>query len=394
MKKILSINTTSFFSTGTIIKNIENALGDKYEFYHATADAEGDKSFTIIKSSAMREWKKVPSQLFGEDGFLFKKETKELIDWIDSVKPDLIHVHNLHGYYTNSEMVMNYAFKHNIPVIFTMHDCWSFTGRCANFDCVHCDKWKVGCGNCKHKNVYPLTRLFDNSKKQWQKKKKMFVGHNITFVTPSNYLANLAKQSFLKDENIHTINNGIDMSIFSNKITDIDLPKEIDINKRILLSIAYPFTKEKGLEDINRLQSMIDEDKYQIVVVGVEEDKKTVDGIIRIPPTTDKRFLALLYQKAYAFLCFTYQDTYPTVLLETIACGTPAITYDVGGCTEIIVDGVTGYSVKVGDVEEAYKKIEEIDSINRDKCQKVGLTHSIENFTKEYEKLYKSILGE
>ena len=95
MKKILSINTTSFFSTGTIIKNIENALGDKYEFYHATADAEGDKSFTIIKSSAMREWKKVPSQLFGEDGFLFKKETKELINWIDSVKPDLIHIHNL-----------------------------------------------------------------------------------------------------------------------------------------------------------------------------------------------------------------------------------------------------------------------------------------------------------
>lgn len=394
MKKILSINTTSFFSTGAIIKNIENALGDKYEFYHATADAEGDKSFTIIKSSAMREWKKVPSQLFGEDGFLFKKETKELINWIDSVKPDLIHIHNLHGYYTNSEMIMNYAFEHNIPVIFTMHDCWTFTGRCAYFDSVGCEKWKTGCGNCKYKKSYPKTRLFDLSKKQWLKKKRLFSGHNITFVAPSEWLRRYTKESFLKDENVLVINNGIQTDIFAEKIEGYCLPQGIDANKKIILSVAYPFTPQKGLNDINKLQNLIDQNKYQIVVVGITDEFKTMDGIIRVNPTKDKRYLAFLYQHAYVFVSFTYQDNYPTVLLETIAAGTPAIAYDIGGCPEIVIDGKTGYCVPVGDVEKAYERINEIDSINKDKCKKIGLTHSIENFTKEYEKLYKSILDE
>lgn len=394
MKKILSINGTSFYSTGTIIKNIESSLKDRYIFYRATADEKNDYAYLITGKYIVRQSGKIPAQLFGQDGFMYSHETKKMIKWIDKIKPDLIHIHNVHGYFMNVELLMKYIFKHNIPVVYTMHDCWTFTGRCAYFDGVGCEKWKTGCGRCRYKKSYPKTRLFDLSKKQWIKKKELFTGHNITFVAPSEWLKRYTKESFLKDENVLVINNGIQTELFSEIIDGYCLPEGVDGNKKIILSVAYPFTPQKGLDDINKLQSMIDKNKYQIIAVGVTDEFKTSDGIIRVSPTKDKKFLAFLYQHAYVFVSFTYQDNYPTVLLETIAAGTPAIAYNIGGCPEIVIDGKTGYCVDVGDVDSAYLKIKQIDKIDRKICKHIGTSHSISSFVKKYGKIYEHILGE
>lgn len=394
MKKILSINGTSFYSTGTIIKNIESSLKDSYVFYRATADEQSKYAYLITGKYLVRQSGKIPAQLFGQDGFMYSHETKKMIKWIDSIRPDLIHIHNVHGYFMNVELLMNYIFEHNIPVVYTMHDCWTFTGRCAYFDGVGCDRWKIGCGKCKYKKSYPKSRLFDFSKKQWNKKKELFSNHNITFVAPSEWLKNYTKDSFLKNERVLVINNGIQTEIFSNKVTKYDLPKGIDVNKKIILSVAYPFTPQKGLNDLNRLQSIIDTSEYQIVAVGVTNEFKTVDGIVRVAPTKDKEFLAFLYQNSYVFVSFTYQDNYPTVLLESIAAGTPAISYNIGGCPEIVIDGKTGFCVDVGDVESAYCQIKKIDGINREKCKQIGSSHSVSNFVNNYKEIYKKILGE
>ena len=392
MKKILSINGTSFYSTGTIIKNIESSLCDQYNFYRATADEKSDCAYLITGRYIVRQCGKIPSQLFGQDGFMYNHETKKMIKWIDEIKPDLIHIHNVHGYFMNIELLMKFIFKHNIPVVYTMHDCWAFTGRCAYFDEVGCEKWKTGCGGCISKKSYPKTRLFDLSNKQWLKKKELFVGHNITFIAPSGWLKRYAKDSFLKNENILVINNGVQTETFSKKVEGYSLPIGIDSKKKIILSVAYPFTPQKGLNDINKLQNIIDKNKYQIVAVGVTDEFKTSEGIIRVSPTKDKKFLAFLYQHAYVFASFTYQDNYPTVLLETIAAGTPAITYNIGGCPEIIIEGKTGYCVDVGDIDSAYLRIKQIDKIDRIICKQIGLSHSISSFVKKYDMIYKHIL--
>lgn len=393
MKKILSINGTSFFSTGNIIKALENGLKDKYEFYRVSADETNKHSYQMCKNYHLRQLGKIPTQIFGNDGFTYNNETKKMIKWVDMVKPDLIHIHNVHGYYMNVELFLHYVYEKNIPVVFTMHDCWSFTGRCAHFAGVNCDKWKEGCDKCQFLKSYPPSRLFDTSKKQWLKKKELFSGHNIHYVVPSNWLMNFTKESFLKNEDVRLIHNGFNSSIFLKKINEFELPKEIDPNKKILLSVANPFTKEKGLDDFNKLQSMIDTSIYQIVLMGITEEYKTVPGIIRIPPTKDRDYLAYLYQNAYAFLLFSYQDNYPTVLLESLASSTPAITYDVGGCPEIIKDGYTGYVVKAGDLDTVITRIEQVDKIDKNECKKVGESHSLDVFIKEYDALYSEILS-
>lgn len=392
MKKILSINGTSFYSTGNIIKNIEAGLKDKYDFYRATADEKGDKQYEISGKFIIRQSGKIPAQLFGNDGFEYRHQTKKMIKWIDGVKPDLIHIHNVHGYFMNVELVLEYAYSHNIPVIYTMHDCWTFTGRCAYFDNVNCDKWKTGCGNCKYKNGYPKSRLFDISKSQWLRKKRLFTDHGITFVAPSQWLKNYTVDSFLNKEKVLVINNGIDTSTFKPVKTSCSI-EGVDPSKKIILSIANPFTIEKGLNDINELAKIIDKNKYQIVIVGeVAKKYKLEDGIISAPPTKSKEEIAKYYNMANVFCFFSHQDNYPTVLLESLACGTPVVTFKIGGAPEIVEHNRTGYVVEVGDIQKAYEYIEQIDNIDTKICSEIGKTHSIANFVKEYKELYDLIL--
>ena len=394
MKKIVTINSSSFYSTGTIVNNIASKLSGYYDFYHASADHKDEKTFQVTKNYPIRQLGKVYDQLFDKDGFSYNSQTKKLINWIDSLHVDLIHIHNAHGYYLNLEHVLLYAYKNNIPVVYTMHDCWTFTGRCAYFTGNGCDKWKSGCGDCKFKSSYPKTRLCDDSKNNWERKKRLLTNHNITFVSPSNWLRNFASESFLANEKLMVINNGIDTGLFSKEVTGYELTKGIDPNKKMILSVAFPFTKEKGLEDINQLQDLIDKDEYQIVLVGITDEYKTKEDIIRVAPTKDKNFLAFMYQHAYCFAFFTHQDNYPTVLLESLACGTPIVAFDVGGVPEIVQNNKTGYTVELGNISDAYEKIKEIGKIDRSSCKKIGSEHSIDNFAEQYRLLYKSILGE
>lgn len=392
MKKILSINSHASYSTGGIIKLLENGMKDDFIFYRATPEESDPKNFLISGKYFSRQLGKVFSQLNGSDGFRYKKETKKLIKWIDEIKPDLIHIHNLHGYYINAEMLLNYINSKHIPVIYTMHDCWTFTGRCAVFDAVKCEKWKSGCGRCPYKKQYPLTRLFDSSKKQWLTKKELLTNHSYHYVTPSKWLKDLAMESFLTNEDIRVINNAIDYDLFANNYEGYKLQEDIDPNKKIILSVAYPFTKQKGLDDFNKLQSLIDKDQYQIVLIGITDEYKTVPGIIRVSPIKDKKLLAYYYSKSYAFMFFTQQDNYPTVLLEASASGLPIISYDVGGCKEIVNDKVTGYIIKKNDVEEAKNHLDLIKDINKENCKKEAQKHKISEFVEQYKSLYKSIL--
>lgn len=291
-------------------------------------------------------------------GFFSKKGTRDLIKKIDEYKPDIIHLHCLHGYYINIKILFKYIKNKNIPVVWTFHDCWAFTGHCVHFDDCGCQKWKTGCYNCSQKRAFPNSFFWDNSKVNYQTKKTLFLGvNNLTIVTPSEWLEKITKDSFFSNNKIVTINNGIDIESF--KYTESTLREKYKINdKKIVLGVANTWNESKGLNIFFDLSDKLD-GKYQIVLIGISTEEIGDWGrkIICINKTTNKKELAQWYSVADVFVNPTLEDNYPTVNLEAIACGTPVVTFETGGSAECLKYGV-GASVKKNDIEALKNKIE------------------------------------
>ena len=263
-------------------------------------------------------------------------------------------------------MLFDYLAKSNKKIIWTLHDCWAFTGHCTYFSYVKCSKWKHGCKNCPQKNEYPSSILIDRSHSNWEKKKKLFSSvKNLTIVTPSKWLANLVRKSFLSNSRIVVINNGIDTEIF--KPVDFSrIKKRLKLsNKKILLGVAAVWNKRKGLEDFVKLNQVIDREKYQIILVGLS--KKQIESlpseIIGITRTDSTEELAELYSMAYIFINPTYEDNFPTTNLEAQACGTPVITYKTGGSIESVP--LDNY-VEPGNIRAVLEKLELENGVNRE----------------------------
>lgn len=277
------------------------------------------------------------TRLFDTHGFGSKSATKKFLKWADEFNPDLVWLHNIHGYYINIEMLFDWLkSRPQTQVKWTLHDCWAFTGHCSYFTMANCNKWQTQCSNCPQIKTYPSS-LYDNSKNNFERKKAAFTGvKNMTLITPSKWLADLAKQSFLKEYPVEVIYNTIDKNIF--KPTPSDFRKKYNLeNKKIILGVASVWEERKGLKDFLKLAQVLDE-KYVIVLVGVSDKQiKTLPkNCIGIKRTSSPQELAQIYTAADVFFNPTYEDNYPTVNLEAQACGCPVITYDTGGCRETI----------------------------------------------------------
>lgn len=279
------------------------------------------------------------SRIFDNAGFNSKCSTRKFIKWVKQFDPDIIHLHNLHGYYINVEVLFDYLKKANKPVIWTLHDCWSFTGHCAHFDAVGCNKWLEGeCSSCNHKQEYPSSALFSRAKKNYIRKKNCFCGvEYLRIVTPSEWLADLVKKSFLKEYPVSVISNGIDTSVFTPKETCFKKDNGIE-DKIMVLSVASVWTDKKGFSDFIELSKNLD-DRYVCVMVGVDkkQKEKIPTNMIAIERTNSIQELAEIYSAADVFVNLTYEDTYPTVNLEALSCGTPIVTYPTGGSKEIVI---------------------------------------------------------
>ena len=268
----------------------------------------------------------VKARLFDNEGFNARSATKKLIKWIKHYNPDVIHLHNLHGYYLNVKLLFDYLKTCGKKVVWTLHDCWSFTGHCTHFQVPHCDKWQTECGKCIRAKDYPKA-IFSHAKRNFKRKKQIFCGvPNLTIVTPSKWLAKLVKQSFLKEYPVQVINNGIDLTVF--KPTASDFRKKYGLqNKKVILGVANVWEKRKGFDDFLELAKLISDD-YRIVLVGVTDEqlKKLPPKVIGIKRTNSATELAQIYTAADVLFNPTYEDNYPTVNLEAQACGTPVIT--------------------------------------------------------------------
>ena len=276
------------------------------------------------------------ARIFDNQGLASKKATKEFIEKMEQYKPDVVWLHNIHGYYINYELLFGWIKRHpEMEVRWTLHDCWAFTGHCTHFTIAKCEKWKTHCRDCIQKKEYPTSFLLDASKANYDKKRKAFTGvQHMVIITPSEWLAGLVKESFLKEYPVQVINNTINEEIF--KPTQSNFRKEYGLEeKHIVLGVAVGWESTKGFPDMLLLRKKLDE-SYVIVLVGLTKDqfKLLPEGVMGIERTKNQKQLAEIYTAADVFVNPTHQDNYPTVNLEARACGTPVVTYNVGGSPE------------------------------------------------------------
>lgn len=403
--RIVQINGGAKGSTGKIMMGIaEVARAQGHEVMCASPitttnrDAGEDCGYYRIGTFNSRRVNVALARITGFNGCFAWLETYKLLKKIDEFKPDIIHLHNLHDSYINLSMLFLYIKKHNVPTVWTLHDCWAFTGQCPHFTIVKCDKWKAGCHNCPQYKEYPAS-LYDNTKKMWQLKKKWFTGvKNMTIVTPSEWLAGLARESYLKQYPIEVINNGIDLNVFKPTHSNFREQYGIPGDKYIVLGVSFAWGYRKGLDCFVEMAEKLGE-QYQIVLVGTDDeiDKNLPHNIISIHRTQNQKELAEVYSAADVFVMPTREENYPTVNMEAIACGTPVVTFDTGGSPEML-DDKTGIIVEANDIEATKKAIKDICEKKRCNDEEYIVAYS-KNFDMkkrfaEYIELYANVLEE
>lgn len=399
---IAIINAWTFGSTGHIMLNLaKEARAHGYNVYTfsktwAGMDCSNLKDHYCIGSFFDTRLHGKLSLYTGLNGFFSVIPTIRLIIRLKKIKPDLIHLHNLHGWYVNFPILFRYIKKSRIPVIWTLHDCWSFTGQCPHFTMAGCDKWKRGCFSCPQIHVYPESKV-DVTRLMWKLKKKWFTGiENMTLVTPSKWLAGLVKQSFLKDYPIKVINNGIDLDVFKPAVSDFRQKYGIE-GKYMLLGVSFGWSKRKGLDVFIRLAQQLPEN-YKIVLVGTDDavDDVLPENIISIHRTEDQRELAEIYSAADLFVNPTREENYPTVNMESLACGTPVLTFNTGGSPEIIDDSC-GAVMERNTVDELINIIADFQagklSFSASSCLLRAASFSYTNCYEKYLNLYESLIN-
>lgn len=396
--KVVFINTVcGSGSTGRICADIaRNLIVKNHEvricYGRGSVPADLNKYAVNIESEMGVRLHAIETRLFDNSGFSSRRATKKFIKWLENYNPDIIHLHNLHGYYLNIEMFFDYLKKNNQKIIWTLHDCWPFTGHCAYFDFAGCDKWITQCEKCVQKKEYPKSIFVDNSYNNYTIKRKLFAGlEDMVIVTPSEWLKGLVKVSFLKEYPIKVINNGIDIKQFI--YLKSDLRKRYHIGqKKVILGVASVWNQRKGLEFFLELAQKLN-NNYQIVLIGLNDKQLSAmpSNIIGIKKTESIKNLAEWYSTADVFVNPTLEDNYPTTNLEAQACGTPAITFRTGGSIESVPSRNV---VEVKDVEGLIKRIEEICEEKRNGTFELCKIKSIDEFTNEYIKLYEQIKEE
>lgn len=398
MPKLLIINITcNQGSTGKIAEQIGCMMVEQgWDVYyaHGARRVNTSKLKTIPFSSIKEEYlHALKSLLFDADGLGSIRATRYLVEQIKNIHPDIIHIHNIHGYYLNYKILFNYLNSTDIPIVMTLHDCWNFTGHCTHFVTANCKKWQTGCHDCPLLRIHPKS-LIDKSKRNYSLKRSLFTTNkNIHLVPVSNWLGELLKKSFLKEMDIQVIHNGIDVSIFK------PYNKELS-SKFKILGISNVWNEDKGLLDIYKLREILPINKYEIVLVGMsnKQIKRLPQGITGIIRTANQQELAKLYSDADVLINPTYADTFPTINLEAMSCGTRVVTYRTGGSPESLSEN-TGIVVEKGDVQAMSIAIKTLCTTISDRifASKVCREHVEKNFNKDicfkkYVELFKCIL--
>lgn len=383
MPKLLLINVAlNWGSTGKIVEGIGTlAQTGGWEVFVAHGARYKNLSTTtsIQVSSKVGEWiHYVNSSLFDAQGLGSRCETKQFLKQVEEIKPDIVHIHNIHGCYINYPLLFTYLKEHNIPVVWTLHDCWAMTGHCVHFMRSNCMKWQAMCHHCPQKKTFPSSYLFDRSERNYKLKRDLFTSMPVMHITTvSSWLKGVAEVSYLKKYPVSVVPNGIKTDVFNYEPSDI-LERFGLQGKKLLLAVAIGLDERKGLYDYIKLANKLP-DQYQLMLVGLtEEESKTLpENIIAEKRTNSTRELAAYYSAADALLSLSYEETFGLTIIEAMACGTPAIVYDNTAQPELVTLE-TGMIVPTGDIEALVKAIEEVCSKPKESYSIACRNHSLE----------------
>ena len=385
---VLRVNT----STGRIMQEI-GELAMQHGWRSCIAYSKGRDGIKSCQSEVIPVgnkwstiWHGLETRLFDRHGLASNEATRLFVKQIQELKPDVIHIHNIHGYFLNYQILFDFLAQSNIPVVWTVHDCWLYTGHCYYYSYAGCNKWQTGCGHCPQKKEFPASWLIDRSHQNYEDKKQAFTSlplDQLTIVPVSEWIREEMQYSFFRNNQFHVIHNGINTNIF-NIYNPEQVKQKYGLNgKHILLGVASIWSREKGFDDCIQMADFLHPDEM-LVLVGVrpEQQKKLKKNMLGIPRTENIHQLAELYAAADAFINPTWQDNYPTVNLEAIACGTPVVTYRTGGSIEAITDQ-TGFIVPQGNVKEMLEAARLISQRGKAYYQQPCRTYALENFRKE-----------
>ncbi len=324
------------------------AAGEESWVFWARGKHEQDEHQQCIASYPEVCLDVLQTRLDGKPGFHSKAITRRLLKKLDEIDPDVVHLHVLTGYYINVEMLFKWLIEHRCKVVWTLHDCWDFTGHCIYFTYAKCDQWKTGCAfscSCPQKREYPEAWFAGDSRvrENYEKKRELFTAlpvERVQLITPSQWLADLVKQSYLGKYDVKVVHNDINADVF--KPTPSQFRQRYSLEDRfVVLGVASKWSERKGLNDFMRLANELDPKEYAVVVIGlskkqIRDVQRVANWIIALPRTNGMKELAEAYSAADVLFNPTVEDNFPTVNLEAEACGLPVVTYNTGGCAETI----------------------------------------------------------
>lgn len=408
MKTLLQINPVLRVSTSTgrIMQEIGDlAMRNGWESYIAYGRGRDGvlpcRSRTIpVGSNWSTLWHGIQTRLFDRHGLASTEATRRFVRKIEQIRPDVIHIHNIHGYFLNYRVLFDFLSRSGIPVVWTVHDCWLYTGHCYYYSYAGCDRWQTECHDCPQRSEFPTSWLMDRSRQNFRDKRSAFTSlrkGQLTIVPVSDWIRAEMSHSFFRECDFRVIHNGINTDIFDICATQAVRKKYGLGDKHLLLGVASIWSREKGFDDFLRMARLLADDEL-IVLVGVKPSERRLlpPNIVGIARTENIHELAELYSAADAFLNPTWQDNYPTVNLEAIACGTPVVTYRTGGSIEAVTPS-TGRVVEQGDVAGLLREARQIRNRGKAFYQPLCRSFALNHFNKEdryrdYLHLYDELL--
>lgn len=394
---LLQINATyGIGSTGRIVKDIhKKAITKGISSYVACQNSSNPEETYKIGNKLDYKMHAVLCRINGRQAYFSKRATKKLLHFIDEIKPDIIHLHNLHNNFINLNMVLDFIIKRNISVVITLHDCWYYTGKCFHYTQEQCYRWKQSCGKCPKRKTDTPTYFFDFSELTFQDKKRRYEKmHNIYVVGVSKWIAEETKQSILKNARISYCYNGVDLSVFKPHKTNIRQKLGIDKDDFIILGMANKWIQPQNAEIVNSMCSILD-NKVKIILIGVTKNMDVPERILKIPKVENSINMSDWYATADVFLNLTREDTLPFVNIEAIACGTPVITHCTSGATETI-NADTGVAIEPDNVEGLLGAIKMVRARGKEyythSCvERAKEIFNVENVYESYFQIYEEI---
>lgn len=410
MRRLVQINPVVRVSTSTgrIMQEIgELAMGNGWQSY--IAYSRGRDGIRPCRSELIPVGNRlsvlchgVATRLFDRHGLASRLATIQFIRRLESIRPDIIHIHNIHGYFLDYRLLFSYLSRCSVPVVWTVHDCWLYTGHCYYYSYIGCDRWQTGCGHCPQRGEFPRSLWMDRSRRNFQDKRTAFTSvppGRLTIVPVSRWIRDEMRKSFFRDYDFRVIHNGINIKVFDISGPTGDVRRRYRLaGRHIILGVASIWSREKGFDDFISLARLLNDDEV-IVLVGVKagELRRLPSNVIGISRTENISQLAQLYSAADVFVNPTWQDNYPTVNMEAIACGTPVVTYRTGGSVEAVTDD-TGFIVGQGDIGALLTAVRTVIMRGKDyyrpRCRAYALAHfNKEDRYADYLSLYDRLLS-